>query len=153
MNIQSYLLFEITLRRSYWLRISAMISSLKHMFFISIPKISLSFKTLKVYSGVLILLYSSLSILQVSSINYSNSQANKASIFIIIPFLVNLLLRWILYLTHGLYWWVDHEIHFILWRHINFWCESNYFLHYIPKYMLLTLYKYIDWLFVYPKLS
>ena len=62
-DIQSCLLFEITLRRSYWLRIFVTTWNLANMFSMSILLIVLLLMNFWVYHGVLILLYSSLSIL------------------------------------------------------------------------------------------
>ena len=154
MNIQSYLLFEITLRRSYWLRIFVTTWILANMFSMSILLIVLLLMTFWVYYEILILLYSSLSILDKVLAVRSRWRSHSVWFFCLRIISSESFVKMASF-KNAWFVLVDrprNPFHFV--ETYQFLMRIKLFPSLYPKvYAFYSLYKYIDWLFVHTSFS
>ena len=154
MNIQSYLLFEITLRRSYWLRIFVTTWNLANMFSMSILLIVLLLINFWVYYEILLLLYSSLSILD--KISFVRSRWRSYSVWFFCLRIISSE-SFVKMASFKNAWFVlvdrpRNPFHFV--ETYQFLMRIKLFPSLYPKvYVFNSLYKYIDWLFVHTSFS
>ena len=153
-DIQSCLLFGITLRRSYWLRIFVTTWILANMFSMSILLIVLLLMTFWVYYEILLLLYSSLSILD--KISFVRSRWRSYSVWFFCLRIISSESS-IKMASFKNAWFVlvdrpRNPFHFV--ETYQFLMRIKLFPSLYPKvYVFNSLYKYIDWLFVHTSFS